>query len=79
MENYPLISITIGGTIHKHFINKLINLKIPKPIIKTIKKILHQIAIKFFTYMVLNKRKVIINQTRVPPLKRKRKRKRMLG
>ena len=38
------------------------NLKIPKTSIKTLMKEIHQNAIKYLTYLVLNKRKLKINK-----------------
>jgi hypothetical protein len=67
----PLITITAGvrGAIHEHSINKLVNLKIPKSIIKILMKNIHQNAIKYLTYLVLNKRKLENKQSPVssPP------------
>jgi hypothetical protein len=65
----PLITITAGvrGAIHKHSIDKLTKLKIPKSDIKNLMKDIHQNAIKYLTYLVLNKRKLDNKQTPVPP------------
>ena len=65
----PLITITTGvrGAIHEHAITKLANLKIPKSSIKTLMKDLHQNAIKYLTYLVLNKRKLKNNQATITP------------
>jgi hypothetical protein len=65
----PLITITAGvrGAIHEHFIHKLTKLKIPKSNIKNLMKDIHQNAIKYVTYLVLNKRKLDIKQKHVPP------------
>ena len=62
----PLITITDGvrGAIHENFIEQLTNLKIPKTHIKTL---IYQNAIKYLTYLVLNKRKLDNKQTPVPP------------
>ena len=59
-----LITIIAGvrGAIHEHSINKLSNLKIPKTSIKTLMKNIHQNAIKYLTYLVLNKRKLKTNK-----------------
>ena len=53
----PLIIITVGvrGDIHEQSINKLTNLKISKSSIKTLIKNIHQNAIKYLTYLFLNK------------------------
>ena len=65
----PLITITYGvrGAIHEHSINKLTDLKIPKSRIKTLMKDIHQNAIKYLTYLVLNKRKLENKQTTIAP------------
>jgi hypothetical protein len=65
----PLITITAGvrGAIHEQSINKLINLKIPKFNIKTLMKDIHQNAIKYLTYLVLNKRKLENIQATITP------------
>ena len=66
----PLITITIGvrgAMIHKHSINKLTNLKITKQAIKTLMQNIHQNAITYLTYVILNKRKLENKQTPVPP------------
>ena len=70
MESQPLITITVGvrGAIHEHFIEQLNNLKLPKSDIKTLVKSLHHNAIKYLTYLVLNKRKFDNKQT--PPFRR---------
>ena len=64
----PIITITAGvrGAIHEHSIQKLTDLKIPKSNIKKLMKDIHQNAIKYLTYLVLNKRKLDNKQTRVP-------------
>ena len=64
-----LITIVAGvrGAIHEHSINKLTNLRIPKFNIKTLLNNIHQNAIKYLTYLVLNKRKLDNKQTPVPP------------
>jgi hypothetical protein len=46
---------------------KLTKLKIPKHNIKTLMKKIHENAIKYLTYLVLNKRKLDNKQTPVPP------------
>ena len=65
----PLITITTGvrGAIHEHSIDQLIKLKIPQNNIKTLMKKIHENAIKYLTYLVLNKRKLDNKQTPVPP------------
>lgn len=67
----PLITITAGvrGAIHEHSIKKLTNLNIPKSIIKTLMKNIHQNAIKYLTYLVLNKRKLDNKQAPILPPK----------
>ena len=64
----PFITITVGvrGAIHEHSIEKL-NLKIPKTSVKTLMRNLHQNAIKYLTYLILNKRKLDNKQAHVPP------------
>ena len=63
----PLITITAGvrGAIHEQPIHKIDELNIPKTIIKNLMKNIHQNAIKYLTYIVLNKRKLDNKQ---PPL-----------
>jgi hypothetical protein len=65
----PLITITAGvrGAIHEHSIEKLTKLKIPKHNIKSLMKKIHENAIKYLTYLVLNKRKLDNKQNPVPP------------
>ena len=65
----PIITITAGvrGAIHEHSIQKLTDMKIPKPNIKKLMKDIHQNAIKYLTYLVLNKRKLDNKQATVPP------------
>ena len=65
----PLITITTGvrGAIHEQSIEKLANLKIPKTSIKTLMKNIHQNALKYLTYLVLNKMKLDNKQTIVAP------------
>jgi hypothetical protein len=48
-------------------IEQLTNLKIPKTHIKTLMKNIHQNAIKYLTYLVLNKRKLDNKQTPILP------------
>ena len=70
-QTNPLITITAGvrGAIHEHFIQKLAHLKIPKTTIKIFMKNIHQNAIKYLTYLILNKRKLDNKQAPVPPPK----------
>ena len=65
----PLVTITAGvrGAIHEHSIVKLADLEIPKTNIETLMKNIHQNAIKYLTYLVLNKRKPDNKQTTVTP------------
>jgi hypothetical protein len=65
----PLITITAGvrGAIHENFIEQITNLKVPKTHINTLMKNIHQNAIKYLPYMVLNKRKLDNKQMHVPP------------
>jgi hypothetical protein len=69
LQTNPIITITAGvkGAIHEHSINKLTKLKISKSNIKSLMKHIHQNAIKYLTYLVLNKRKLDKKQTLVPP------------
>jgi hypothetical protein len=64
----PLITITAGvrGAIHEHSIEKLTRINIPKSSIKKLMKDIHQNAIKYLTYLVLNKRKLDNKQNPVP-------------
>ena len=48
-------------------LNKLIHMKIPKSIIKTLMKNIHLNAIKYLTYLVLNKRKLESKHNIVTP------------
>ena len=63
----PLITIIAGvrGAIHEQTIKKLEKLKIAKNEIKRLMEHLHQIAIKYLTYLMLNKRKLDNKQ---PPI-----------
>ena len=65
----PLITIIAGvrGAIHEQSIEKLADLKIQKTSIKTLMKNIHQNAIKYLTYLVLNKRKLDNKQKTVTP------------
>jgi hypothetical protein len=65
----PLITIIAGvrGAIHEQSIKKLEELEIPKPGIKSLMKNLHQNAIKYLTYLVLNKSKLDNKQNTVAP------------
>jgi hypothetical protein len=65
----PLITITTGvqGAIHEQSIDKLANLKISKYNIKTLMKNIHQNAIKYLTYLVLNNRKLENKQATITP------------
>ena len=59
-QTNPLITITtrVKGAIHEHSINKFANLRNPKSTIKPLTKNIHPNAIKYLTYLVLNKRKL---------------------
>jgi hypothetical protein len=65
----PLITITawVRGAIHEQSIKKLEHLNIPKTSIKSLMKNIHQNAIKYLTYLVLNKRKLDNKQNTVAP------------
>ena len=65
----PLITITarVRGAIHEHSIEQLYKRKLPKSSINTLMKNLHQNAIKYLTYIVLNKRKLDNKQIPIPP------------
>ena len=65
----PLITITVGirGAIYEQPIKELERLKIPKNEVRSIMKQFHQIAIKYLTYLILNKRKLDNNQPLVDP------------
>ena len=65
--NFTHVRIVVKGAIHKHSIDKFVNLKLPKSNIKTLTKNIHQNAINYFTYLVLNKRKFGNKQTSPPP------------
>jgi hypothetical protein len=58
--NPIIIIITVGGrgAVHKYSIDKLTRFKVPKTDIQTLMKCIHQNAIKYLTYLVLNKRKL---------------------
>ena len=57
----------VRGAIHEQSINKLVDLNIPKTNIKNLMKNIHQNAIKYLTYLVLNKRKLDNKQTTIAP------------
>ena len=65
----PSITITAGvrGAIHEHSIDQLNKMKISKANIKTLMKSIHQNAIKYLAYLVLNTRKLNNRQLPVPP------------
>ena len=65
----PLITITAGvrGAIHEQSIEDPEKLKIPKSKIKILMKHLHEIAIKYLTYLIINKRKLDNKQSPVDP------------
>ena len=50
-----IIAAGVRGVVHEHSINELANLKIPKSNITTLMKNIHQNAIKYLTYLVLNR------------------------
>jgi hypothetical protein len=51
----------------QHSTHQLANLKIPKVIIKTLMKNIHQNVIKYLTYLILNKRKLENKQVTISP------------
>ena len=59
------ITVRVRGVVHEQSIEKLVDLKIPKTNIKTLMKNIHQNAIKYLTYLVLNKRKLDNKQTTI--------------
>jgi hypothetical protein len=65
----PLITITARarGAIHEHSMDQITKPKTPKNNIKTLMKNIHQNAIKYLTYLVLDKRKLDNKQSHVPP------------
>ena len=65
----PLITITtsVRSVIYELSTTKLTSLNIPKSNLKTLMKNLHQNAIKYITYLVLNKRKLNNKQTPTSP------------
>jgi hypothetical protein len=65
----PLITITSGvrGAIHKQSIKKPTDLNILKTNVKKLMKYIHQNAIKYLTYLVLNKRKLDNKRTTISP------------
>ena len=67
-KSTPLNTVTarVRGVIHERSIDQLNKLKIPKPSIKTLMKNIHQNAIKYLTYLILNKKKLDNKQTHVP-------------
>ena len=56
----------VRGVIHEHSIDKLTKLGIPKTSIKSFLKNIHQNAIRFLTYLVLNNRKFNNRKVHVP-------------
>ena len=50
-----IIAAGVRGVVREHSVNELANLKNPKSNIKTLMKNVHQNAIKYLTYFVLNK------------------------
>ena len=64
----PLITITVGvrGAIHEHSLEQRIKLKLPKSSIRSLMKNLHHNAIKYLTYLFLNKRKLDNKRKPVP-------------
>ena len=65
----PLITITswLKMAIYKHSINKLSNSKNFKSNIKTLMKNVHQITIKYLTYLILDKKKTWQQTNTRPP------------
>ena len=65
----PLITITVRviGAIHEQSIKQLEELDIPKPNVKNLMKKIHQNAINYLTYLVLNKRKLDNKQNTIAP------------
>ena len=65
----PLIAITAGvrGAIHEQSIKKLDEVDILKTSIKNLMKNIHQNAINYLTYLVLNKRKLDNKQDTIAP------------
>ena len=53
--------------IHEQSFHKLTNLDLPKNNIKNLMEKMHQNAIKYLTYLVLNKRKLKNKQTPISP------------
>ena len=65
----PLITITIGirGANYEQPIKDLERFKILETKIKSLMKQIHQIAIKYLTYLILNKRKLHNKQPPIDP------------
>jgi len=66
----PLITITTwvrGAIVHKHFIKNTRQPNIPKSNIKALMRNIHQNAIEYLAYLVLNKRKLKNKQAPVLP------------
>ena len=68
-KHNPLINITasVRGAIHEHSISKLANLKISKQAINILMKNIHQNAIKYLTYLILNKMEIGKQTNTCPP------------
>ena len=64
--------VGVRDIIHKHSLRGLKNLKIPLSKVKRLMKHIHQVVIKYLTYLILNKQKLDNNQLPVepPPLKK---------
>ena len=68
LENQPRYNNHCRSTwSHTRTLQKLTDLKIPKSSIKKLMKDIHHNAIKYLTYLVLNKRKLDNKQAPVPP------------
>lgn len=68
----PIITIMVGvrGVIHKQSFEALETLKVPKKWTNDLKetyKHIHYTAIKYLTYLILNKRKLNNNQPPIDP------------
>ena len=69
MASEPLITIiaSVRGVIREQIIKELEQLYVPKNEVRALVKQLHQIVIKYLTYLILNKKKLDNKQPPVVP------------
>ena len=65
--NMPDFVAGFKGAIHEQPIKQLEELNIPKTNIKNVMKSIHQNAINYLTYLILNKRKLDNKQNTIAP------------